>query len=155
LQIGTFRRGDRRPRLWKAEKRPRVAPFRALLIGDTRLSPILARPNASGCPMTTASAFRQREWRRRRRESWRQYCASCESIFVPSRRDAIFCSAAAPQFQCDDFPHMTGTQRPSECATVQPATRDGRGSHTTTHTVHFCLDNRLRPVRSRRDENWR
>jgi hypothetical protein len=94
--LETFRRGDRRLRPWKAES---VLEWRTFgrWIGDTRLSPILASPNAGGCPMTTASAFRQREWRRRRRESWRQYCASCESVFVPGRRDAVFCSAACAQ----------------------------------------------------------
>jgi predicted RNA-binding Zn-ribbon protein involved in translation (DUF1610 family) len=46
---------------------------------------------------TTESARWQREWRRRRRASWRQVCASCGDVFVPSRRDAIFCCPACAQ----------------------------------------------------------
>lgn len=47
--------------------------------------------------MVTANALRVRNWRRLRRESWRQSCACCHDIFTPNRRNQIFCSAACGQ----------------------------------------------------------
>jgi hypothetical protein len=47
--------------------------------------------------MTTKSAYRQREWRARRRASRRQSCACCAQVFVPGRADAAFCCLACAQ----------------------------------------------------------
>lgn len=44
--------------------------------------------------MTTDTAHYQRQWRRRRRAARRQICASCGEVFVPGRRDQVFCSPA-------------------------------------------------------------
>jgi hypothetical protein len=46
---------------------------------------------------TSARALRRREWRRQRRESWRQVCVTCGGIFTPRRSDGIYCSAACSQ----------------------------------------------------------
>ena len=42
-------------------------------------------------------ALRKREWRARRRASWRQRCACCGVVFVPARSDARYCGAACAQ----------------------------------------------------------
>jgi hypothetical protein len=42
----------------------------------------------------SGTADYQRERRRRRRAARRQICASCGDVFVPARRDAVFCGAS-------------------------------------------------------------
>jgi hypothetical protein len=84
----------------KGRNQPRPNPLAALAIRDIVLRPILDNPNTARGQMTaetTESARRQREWRARRRASWRQRCASCGGIFNPARRDAIYCSDACVQ----------------------------------------------------------
>jgi hypothetical protein len=87
--------------------------------------------------MTTESAIRQREWRRRRRANRRQVCASCSNIFTPGRSDQAFRDTACAQgaYRRRKASGETGPTRPAAAPwlasgpAVPPntgATADGR-----------------------------
>jgi hypothetical protein len=104
FQIGTFRRGDRRLRPWKAENRPRGRAFGrygCAIKGFCRISRTRngRAPNMvlEADEATSVGAIRQREWRARRRANRRQRCGCCEAIFTPARSDQAFCSSACRQ----------------------------------------------------------
>ena len=99
-KVNCFRGNGRRSRSRLPERtvKSRKTPlFGALGIRDTRLSPHFGEPQRGGCQMTTANAYRLREWRRRRRANRLQICASCSAIFVPGRSDQAFCCPACAQ----------------------------------------------------------
>jgi hypothetical protein len=82
-------RGTRRFRLRtrKSRKAPNCPRFRCAIEGP---SPDFGEP----CQMSGCAAHYQRERRRRLRAARRQICASCGDVFMPARRDALFCSGA-------------------------------------------------------------
>ena len=55
-----------------------------------------AMPPRAGLPVCS-SAWRQRERRARRRREMRQLCADCGEVFIATRSNRFFCSAACRQ----------------------------------------------------------